>query len=594
MKKDRQLTNQTLGGFWKFTKKYKKNFYVGSIGAMLAVVAQSIIAPLIVSRIFARLQTSYKHSSPIHLSSFTPYLIYYALTMLAGVVLWRIQSYYTWQLEIRTMSDMIQTIFKHLNRMSQRFHADRFSGALVSQASKYVHAYERMVDDFIWSIVPGLATLIFSVIVLGYISPIYAIAMLAISLVYIAIMYRRITKQLSVNTQVAEAESEETAALADAMTNIESIRAFGNEDYENERFKQAAQKVLNASNILSKEVFKSEALSQIQTNTFQVIAVIGGLIAVTTTNADISLLYLLISYTQSIVSQILQFSRLVRNVNRSLGDSVEMTRILALEPEIKDQARVLKTRINRGGIVFDNVTFHYPNRENDPLFNGLSLRIKPGEKVGLVGPSGGGKTTITKLLLRFMDVQAGRILIDGQDIATIGQQSLRQRIAYVPQEPMLFHRSIKENISYGDLEAKQNEIEAIAKMAHANEFIDSLNEGYDTLVGERGIKLSGGQRQRIAIARAMIKNAPIFVLDEATSALDSVSEILIQDALWTLMNNRTTIIIAHRLSTIQQMDRIIVLNKGKIAEEGTHKELLRLNGIYAELWSHQSGGFMED
>lgn len=451
-----------------------------------------------------------------------------------------------------------------------------------------------MVDDFIWNIIPGLATLFFSVIVLGYISPIYAIAMLAISLIYIAIMYRRITKQLAVNTQVAEAESKETADLADAMTNIESIRAFGNEDYENERFKKSADNVLNASNILSKEVFKSEALSQIQTNTFQVVAVIGGLIAVTTTNANISLLYLLISYTQSIVSQILQFSRLVRNVNRSLGDSVEMTRILALEPEVKDQAKPLKTRINRGGIVFDNVTFHYPNRENDPLFDGLNLRIKPGEKVGLVGPSGGGKTTITKLLLRFMDIQAGHILIDGQDIAMIKQQNLRQRIAYVPQEPMLFHRSIRENISYGDLNATKAEIEAIAKMAHANEFIDSLNEGYDTLVGERGIKLSGGQRQRIAIARAMIKNAPIFVLDEATSALDSVSEILIQDALWTLMNNRTTIIIAHRLSTIQQMDRIVVLNKGKIAEEGTHKELLRLNGIYAELWSHQSGGFMED
>ena len=228
------------------------------------------------------------------------------------------------------------------------------------------------------------------------------------------------------------------------------------------------------------------------------------------------------------------------------------------------------------------------------MFTNLNLRIKPGEKVGLVGPSGGGKTTITKLLLRFMDIQAGSISIDNHNISQINQQVLRQHIAYVPQEPMLFHRSLKENISYGNLAASEREIIAVAKMAHAHDFIEKLEDKYDTLVGERGIKLSGGQRQRVAIARAMLKNAPILILDEATSALDSVSEILIQDALWKLMDNRTAIIIAHRLSTIQEMDRIVVLSDGAIQEQGTHKELLRMNGIYKDLWSHQSGGFMKD
>ncbi|HET6924283.1 MAG TPA: ATP-binding cassette domain-containing protein, partial [Candidatus Saccharimonadales bacterium] len=199
-----------------------------------------------------------------------------------------------------------------------------------------------------------------------------------------------------------------------------------------------------------------------------------------------------------------------------------------------------------------------------------------------------------RLLLRFSDIQSGTIRIDGQDISKITQDDLRRSIAYVPQEPLLFHRSISENIRYGNPEADQQTIEAVARMAHAHEFIATLPQGYETLVGERGVKLSGGQRQRIAIARAMLKNAPILLLDEATSALDSESEVLIQEALWKLMEGRTAVVIAHRLSTIQKMDRIIVLDGGKIIEEGSHKDLLQLHGTYAKLWAHQSGGFMDE
>lgn len=214
--------------------------------------------------------------------------------------------------------------------------------------------------------------------------------------------------------------------------------------------------------------------------------------------------------------------------------------------------------------------------------------------MALVGHSGGGKTTITMLLLRFMDIDRGQIRIDGQNIATVKQRQLRSSIAYVPQDPALFHRTLTENIRYGKLDASQEEVVRVAKMAHAAEFIDKLRHGYETLVGERGVKLSGGQRQRIAIARAMLKNAPILVLDEATSALDSESEKLIQDVLWKLMEGRTAIVIAHRLSTIQRMDRIVVLKEGKIVEQGTHQELLQKAGVYAKLWAHQSGGFLKD
>jgi ATP-binding cassette subfamily B protein len=242
--------------------------------------------------------------------------------------------------------------------------------------------------------------------------------------------------------------------------------------------------------------------------------------------------------------------------------------------------------------VFKDVTFGHD--ADKPLFKNLNLRIQSGEKIGLVGPSGGGKTTLTTLLLRFMDIQDGTISVDGQDISKVTQNDLRSRIAYVPQEPLLFHRSLRENIRYGQLDASDEMVEAVSKMANAHEFIDTLSDKYETLVGERGTKLSGGQRQRVAIARAMIKNAPILVLDEATSALDSESEELIQDALWRLMEGRTAIVIAHRLSTIQKMDRILVLKNGAIVEESSHRDLIRQGGVYADLWNRQSGGFIEE
>jgi ABC-type multidrug transport system fused ATPase/permease subunit len=250
-----------------------------------------------------------------------------------------------------------------------------------------------------------------------------------------------------------------------------------------------------------------------------------------------------------------------------------------------------KPRIKEGHILFKDVSFEYNNGQK--LLKNFNLEIKPGESIGIVGHSGAGKTTITKLLLRFSDISKGTITIDGQDIKNITQDDLRNTIAYVPQEPILFHRSIKENIAYGKSNATEKEIIEVAQKAHAHEFIEKLKEGYDTRVGERGIKLSGGERQRIAITRAMIKSAPIIMLDEATSSLDSVSESYIHDAFKELMKGKTTLVIAHRLSTIQEMNRIIVLDKGEIAEQGNHKELLEKKGIYADLWEHQTGGFLK-
>jgi ATP-binding cassette subfamily B protein len=310
--------------------------------------------------------------------------------------------------------------------------------------------------------------------------------------------------------------------------------------------------------------------------------------------SNLATVFLILTYTSSIASQLFGFgTSVLRNYNRAFGDATDMVEILGVEPEVKDPAEPESLRIKDGAIEFKDVDFTHSGA-GEALFHKLNINIRAGEKVGLVGHSGSGKSTFMRLILRFSDIDGGEILIDGQNIANITQDDLRQSIAYVPQEPIMFHRTLRENISYGRQDATTAEVTQSAKMAHADDFIRQLPEVYETLVGERGVKLSGGQRQRIAIARAMLKNAPILVLDEATSALDSDSEVLIQDALWKLMEGRTTIVIAHRLSTIQKMDRILVLEEGEITEEGTHKDLLATNGTYAKLWAHQSGGFIDE
>ena len=561
---------------------------------MLAVIAQGMIPPYIIARLYSKLQFAYIHHHALEFSTFVPYLVAFALAMMAGVIFWRVQAYAVWQLEIKVRRDMANDVYDHLQLQSQRFHSDRFGGALVSQTNKFVNSYERLMDDFIWNVIPSVTTIVVAIAVLLFVSWQYALVLAILSTIYIALMSRRVVRQMPYNVKTAKDESLQTAALADAITNLSTVRSFAGEEYESKRFKQVSGRLYQSNRKLSVEILKTEALSQVQTNGFQVVAVLAGVVSVTTYNVNVSLLYLIISYTQNIVNRLWEFSRLMRNVNRSFGDSVEMTEILHIKPEVKNPADPMPAKISRGEVRFDHVGFAYPENTSQPLFEALTLKIKPGEKVGLVGPSGGGKTTVTQLLLRFMDIQKGEITVDNQNIASITLKDLRSKIAYVSQEPILFHRTLAENIGYGDLTASKQAIEAVAKMANAHEFIVRLPLGYDTLVGERGIKLSGGQRQRIAIARAMLKNAPILVLDEATSALDSESEVLIQQALWKLMEGRTAIVIAHRLSTIQKMDRILVLEQGRLVEQGSHKELLQKAGTYAKLWAHQSGGFINE
>lgn len=300
-----------------------------------------------------------------------------------------------------------------------------------------------------------------------------------------------------------------------------------------------------------------------------------------------------LTYLQRIASQLFNLGSMLNGFDQALLEAAPMSDILAQTTVINDTSTAFDLAHITPTIDFEAVSYRYGDA-NEVVFQDITLHIKAGEKIGLVGHSGTGKTTLTHLLLRFADVTSGAIYISGKDIRHMTQHSLRQHIAYVPQEPLLFHRSLRDNIAYGKPDASDADVRRAASQAHAIDFIDRLPQGLDTLVGERGVKLSGGQRQRIAIARAILKDAPILVLDEATSALDSESEKLIQSALQKLMKDRTSIVIAHRLSTIAKLDRIIVLDNGIVAEEGTHTQLLEQNGIYAKFWAHQSGGFIED
>ncbi|MEK9177967.1 MAG: ATP-binding cassette domain-containing protein, partial [Patescibacteria group bacterium] len=299
------------------------------------------------------------------------------------------------------------------------------------------------------------------------------------------------------------------------------------------------------------------------------------------------------AYYFSMADRLWNVSRVIRDVYEGYADAKEMVEILKLAHDVKDAPGAKAILVPKGEIDWKDVTFAFNMTRS--VLNGITLHIRNGEKVALVGPSGAGKSTFVRLLLRLYDIESGEITIDGQNIAHVTQDSLRHNISLVPQDPVLFHRTLLENIRYGRRDATDLEVIEAAKLAHCDDFIESLPNKYETYVGERGIKLSGGERQRVAIARAILKNAPVLILDEATSSLDSHSEMLIQDALDTLMKSKTTIVIAHRLSTIKKMDRIIVVDNGKIVEEGTHDTLAeKTNGLYAKLWSLQAGGFLKE
>jgi len=495
--------------------------------------------------------------------------------------------------ETKMQSTISIRVFQRLNEKSLGFHSNKMSGGIVSDANKLNGAIERFWDTIIFNITPVTATLVSVCVALSFIMWQYAIALAVLSIVIIAIIIKAQTTIAPVSRTVAEKSSAMTGYFADAISNVSAVKAFAKEKTELEKYKTLIDDWRAASMKEMKSVITVTGIFSTMMTLMNICAFIAAIFATEYHIASIGSIYLVINYTLNVVSELWQVSNATRSYIRTIGDAGPMVSTLDEEIEVKDIENPLPLCVLRGEIKYDKISFTH--KENTkPLFVDFSLKIKPGEKVGLVGISGSGKTSLTRLLLRFSDIEKGKIAIDGKNIAKVTQEDLHKAIAYVPQEAVLFHRSIRENIAYGKPDATDEEIKYAAKQSNALEFIENMPNGLDTIVGERGVKLSGGQRQRVVIARAILKNAPILVLDEATSALDSENEMLIQDALWELMKNRTSIVIAHRLSTIAKLDRIIVLDDGKIIEEGSHKDLIAQNGEYAKLWAHQSGGFIKD
>ncbi len=585
-----QLPARKIFAFlWQVSKPYSTMRNSAIVVSILTILG-GFAGPLAIAQILSIIQAGQASES----SLIWNFALLYAISQIwSQIVGWRLVLYFVWKFETAMQRDTYNQIFAKLIKETMYFHANRFGGSLVSQASKLTGALERFWDTLMWSILPLAISLIGSIVILFTLMWQYALFLAIFSIIFMVVVYFGSRPMAKLSEYEAESSNKISGKLADVVSNILAVKSAGNEPLEQSQFNKITNEWRESSLNVMRGFLKVTTVYSSINSTISIGAVIFAVIAAQNNAISVASIYLIVTYTTIVARELWSMNGIMRHTTNVIGNSQEMVKILSNDTSLKNRSN--KTiLVNDGRINIDNITFTHDEGAGDTLFKNFSLTINPGEKIGLVGASGSGKTTLTKLLLRFADVDSGKIEFDGQNIANVTQSSLRKSIAYVPQEPALFHRSIKENIAYSKPDATNDEIEKAAKRAGAYKFINKLADGFDTTVGERGVKLSGGQRQRIAIARAILKDAPILILDEATSALDSESEAIIQKSLETLMKGRTSIVVAHRLSTIAKLDRIIVMDNGKIIEDGTHDDLIaKKRGVYARLWKRQSGGFIE-
>ncbi len=517
------------------------------------------------------------------------------LFMIAAVTSWRwlmfrVAALVNNQFQPRVMIDLERTAFSYLLNHSYRFFSNAFAGSLVRKVHRLSRGFETFADQIFWRLLNVGITTGGILIIFGMESPTLAV-MLGVWIVLFVTMNVLFSRwKLRYDGQRAALDTESTGVLSDAVSNVITIKQFNGLVYEQQLFRSVTERLRKMYTLTWNLGEVNDAVQFLFMGILE-IAVLYHAIGMYGNGAlTVGTFVLLQTGLVAIFDRLWDFGRVIRHLYESIADGQEMVTVMNMPHEITDKRHAKELTVPRGAIAFDDVTFTY--NEKRAVLSHFALNITPHEKVAFVGPSGAGKSTTVKLLMRFFDVTKGNITIDGTDISTVTQESLRHHVALVPQEPVLFHRSLMENIRYGRRDATDAEVIDAAKKAHCHEFISNLANGYGTLVGERGVKLSGGERQRVAIARAILRDAPILILDEATSSLDSESESLIQDALRELMKGKTVIVIAHRLSTIMMMDRIVVIEKGAVADTGTHEQLLKRKGTYAKLWSIQAGGFL--
>jgi len=525
------------------------------------------------------------------------YRIFWMLValLLTTITVHRIFDWSITYFEAGVIRDLIQRSFAAINRQSLRFFENNFTGSLVKQAGRFNSAFEGIADAMYFQLGRVALIILMTFVIFAREYPQMALLYAGWLVVFVATNVIMALWKYPFDKANAESDSRVGAQFADTVGNYAAVKSFAMERLEQNRFDDIAE-----------DNYRKRKRAWIASNWLNVVQ------GFTMTAFELLLIWMMIrgwergtvtigdfvffqSYVLWMFGSLWGLGNNIRRVYQHAADAKEMADIFETTPEVLDAAGARPLLVEEGAIKFHHVHFSYVDKESHERkeIEDLTLDISGGQSVALVGPSGAGKSTIVKILMRQFDLDSGYIRIDNQDIANATQESLRQHIALVPQEPALFHRSLRDNIAFARQDATEEEVIRAAKQAHAWEFIQQLPNKLDTLVGERGVKLSGGERQRIALARAFLADCPILILDEATSSLDSRTEKLIQDAIEDLLVDRTSIVIAHRLSTIMAMDRIIVLEQGEIAEQGTHSELLDQEKLYATLWSHQSGGYIE-
>ena len=546
------------------------------------------LPPLVVARLVRRVADA----GELDRGVLAPYVLAFAASLLLGELMWRVGMHCLNRAEAYGIEELYVEGMDELLAKDTAFFHDNFAGSLTKRVVGYAGRFGELVDTVAFSVVASVVPLVFACAVLWTYDVRLVLAMLVLITVTGAMIWPLIRRRQVLVDDREAAWAQVSGHVADTLGNMDAVRAFAAERREarehQDRVGEQRALALRSWDFANQRIDSIASPMSVLTNT------VGLLLALSAADQGVSLdaVVVTFAYYAQATRVLFEFNQTYRRLESAVTEAAQFTELLLEPPTVLDVAEPVPLAPSDTSVVFERVTFAYPG--NEPLFRDLDLTVPSGRRVGLVGRSGGGKTTLTRLLLRLMDVDSGRILVGGLDISQLRQADLRSLVAYVPQEPVMFHRTLRDNIAFARPDASDAEIRAAADAAHVSEFVDELPLGLQTLVGERGVKLSGGQRQRVAIARAILRDAPLLLLDEATSALDSESEAHIQDALWRLMSGRTALVVAHRLSTVSRMDDLVVLDRGRVIEQGAHEELLRAGGVYADLWRRQSGGFLAD
>jgi len=572
---------------WYFSRRYKLSLLGFVMVAIIWATNLSLIPYAL--KLIIDTVSSWEGTKSLFSAVKFPALLYVGLVSF----MWCVFRFYDW-LAIKTYPDMQYKIkeemFDYLENHSYSYFQNNFSGSLGNKINDMARSASHVISHLIDHFLSRTLGLIIGTLTMFFVHPYFACLLLGWSVTFITTSIFLSKKAQKYAEIFSEAKSTVVGKIVDSIGNILNVKLFAREKYENRYLSKYLEDAASKDRKALWYLFKVKTFYTVSI-VFLISSTMWLLIYEREKNSiTVGDFALILTLTMRLIGEVFFIASQLVPFSEEVGTCQQALSIISPNHEIIDLPDAGRLQISKGKIVFDRVHFQY--KKGHSVFADKSITIDPGQRVGLVGFSGSGKSTFVNLILRFFDVDSGKILIDGQDIKSVTQESLRSQIAMIPQDPVLFHRSFEENIGYGRLDARKEEIIEASKKAHCHEFIEKLQDGYQSVVGERGIKLSGGQRQRIAIARAILKNAPILILDEATSSLDSVTENYIKESLALLMRERTTIVIAHRLSTLFHMDRILVFSEGRVIEDGTHDELLSLNGRYARLWSMQAGGFI--